>query len=275
MLHVTDQMGRNITLPARPQRIVSLVPSITELLFDLGLGNEVVGVTRFCVHPEQARQTARNIGGTKKIHHDRIAALQPDLIIGSKEENTPEDIERLWHTYPVWMSDVKTISEGIAMIVQIGELCRRPSEAQHMAQEIEADFDKLKSSIVGQPNIRAAYLIWHKPMMVCGTNNFIGDVMRAMGLHNVFDGHFGGRDGTPRYPAITAEELAVSNADVVLLSSEPFPFKDEHIQHYQTLLPHSTVTKVDGELFSWYGSRMAKMPGYLRGLRGKLQERLP
>ncbi len=271
MQHVTDQMGRNIRLPAKPQRIVSLVPSITELLYDLGLGNEVVGVTRFCVHPAQARQSARNIGGTKKIHHDRIAELQPDLIIGSKEENTSEDIERLWKTYPVWMSDVKTISEGINMIRKIGELCGRPAEAQHMAQDIEADFDNLKSSFAGQPNIRAAYLIWHKPMMVCGSDNFIGDVMRATGLQNVFDGHSGGEEGTPRYPAITSEELAASNADVVLLSSEPFPFKDEHIQHYQNHLPHSTVTKVDGELFSWYGSRMAKMPGYLRELRSELQ----
>lgn len=262
----TDQMDRRITVAKQPERIVCLVPSITELLFDLGLGDRVVGVTRFCVHPEVAREKATNIGGTKKLHLDRIDGLKPDLIIGSKEENTRKEIEHLWSKYPVWMSDVESVADGIKMIRELGEVCRLSERANELADKVQEGFNSLQNG-VPEPKTRVAYLIWYNPIMVSGRANFITNVLHSAGWKNAFE--TGNYSGSDRYPTVSMDELRDADPDVVMLSSEPFPFAEKHIEEFEQAL-NCQVILVDGELFSWYGSRMLQMPPYLKKLGAQI-----
>ena len=252
-----DQMGRTVNVPTHPQRIISLVPSQTELLHDLGLGERVVGITKFCIHPEEWFRSKARVGGTKKVHLDKVRALKPDLIIGNKEENSREDIEALEPEFPVWMSDVRDLDSALDMIRRVGTLTVTSEKAEQVAREIAEGFAGM------QPVAEArsvAYLIWRAPWMAAGGDTFIHDVLRRMGMENVFAGR------AERYPALTPGELAAADPDVVLLSSEPYPFKEQHIAELNMLLPGCPVHLVDGELFSWYGSRLRHTPGYVNGL---------
>jgi len=259
---VTDQMGRQVKIPDEPQRIISLVPSITELLFDLGLGDRVVGVTRFCVHPETARKQAANIGGTKDLKPDRIADLKPDLIIGNKEENTRPQIELLETQFPVWMSDVLTVAHGVDMIAEIGAVCGKADEGNQMAQEVANRFAQFEGDLK-TTEIRVAYLIWNNPMMVSSSGTFIHDIIHRVGWQNVFGNAAG------RYPAVSESELSGARPQLILLSSEPFPFSEKHVDEFERKYG-CPVMLVDGEMFSWYGSRMLKMPAYLKNLSEKI-----
>jgi len=159
-------MGRTVEIPFPPRRIISLVPSQTELLADLGLHEEVAGITKFCIRPEEWFRTKTRVGGTKQLHLDRIEALQPDLIIGNKEENERGQIEALMEKYPVWMSDIKTLSDACAMITQIGELCDKKEGAESIAEEIRKRFNDFRSAQLqnAKPKLKAAYFIWRKPL---------------------------------------------------------------------------------------------------------------
>ena len=265
----TDQMNRSVCIPNNPHRIVSLVPSITELLFDLGMGDRVVGVTRFCIFPPEARKNPINIGGTKKLHLDRIRKIQPDLIIGNKEENTKAEIEALAREFPVWMSDVNTMAQGIEMIRRVGEICEISEKANALADAVNEAFDEL-TGVSFTRRLRVAYLIWNEPVMVAGSDNFINDVIWLSGFENVFGNQINGENN--RYPEVSADALINSDPDLLLLSSEPYPFQQKHLLHFQNTLPNSRVLLVDGTMFSWYGSRMLKMPEYLNELK---QEILP
>ena len=238
-------------------RIVSLVPSQTELLFALGLGERVVGVTKFCVHPPEARQMAAVVGGTKNFHFDKIDALRPNLILGNKEENYREGIERLATSYPLYLSDISTLPEALAMIREVGRLTGTVAPADALAQQIAADFAALKPPAAPVP---AAYFIWRKPHMVAAAGTFIDDMLRRAGFANVF-GHLS------RYPEITPEQLQAAAPRQILLSSEPYPFRAKHLAEFQALCPAATVRVVDGELFSWYGSRLLQSAAYFRGLQ--------
>lgn len=255
-LTFTDQMQRRVTVAYPPQRIVSLVPSQTELLYDLGLGSRVVGVTKFCLHPAEARQQATVIGGTKNFDFAKIDALKPDLLIGNKEENYQAGIEQLAANYPVWMSDIATLDDALDMIRHVGMLTGRPRQAEPLAAGIAASFAALH---VPETLIPAAYFIWRKPYMVAAAGTFIDDMLRRTGFRNVF-GH------ETRYPEITAEQLAAAAPAVILLSSEPYPFAEKHVAEFQQICPSATVRIVDGELFSWYGSRLQHSAAYFRQL---------
>ena len=256
-LTVTDQMGRRVVVPFPPRRIVSLVPSQTELLFDLGLGEKVVGVTKFCIHPADARTKATVIGGTKNFDFEKIAALKPDLIIGNKEENYQGGIEQLAANYPVWLSDISNLTEALDMIRRVGFICGAKEKAEAMAREIEASFSALTTT---QPTISAAYFIWRKPYMVAAGGTFIDDMLHRAGFVNVFAGQ-------ARYPEITAEQLAAAAPQRILLSSEPYPFGEKHLAEFQAICPAAKIEIVDGELFSWYGSRLRKSAAYFSRLR--------
>lgn len=261
MSSFTDQMGRTVALSQfPPRRIVSLVPSQTELLYDLGLENEVAGITKFCVHPPAWFHTKPRVGGTKTLNFNKIDDLQPDLIIGNKEENVREQIEALAGRYPVWMSDVRTLDDAGAMIRQIGALTRKPAEANELAAGILDRFALLSGT--GR-RLSAAYLIWRKPYMAAGGDTFIQDMLHRAGFANVF-GHLS------RYPEIDAEALRAAQPDVVLLSSEPYPFADKHLVEFRELCPAARLLIADGELFSWYGSRLRFAPAYFLELRKKL-----
>lgn len=252
---VTDQMGRRIVAPKRPLRIISLVPSQTELLFDLGLDEEIVGRTKFCIHPAAGVARVPSIGGTKQFRFDLIDQLQPDLIIGNKEENYREGIERLAAHYPVWMSDIMTLPAALAMIRQVGFLVERAQQAEQLAAEIEMQFAQLPRR---QRPLRVGYFIWQKPFMAVGRPTFIDDMLTRCGFQNGFAGQ-----GNGRYPELTADDIRAANLDAILLSSEPFPFTEKQRRTFQTEfgLP---VYLVDGEMFSWYGSRLLLAAGYLR-----------
>lgn len=253
----TDQMHRTLLVPEIPERIISLVPSQTELLHDLGLGERVVGITKFCIHPEAWFRGKARVGGTKKVDLEKVRALKPDLIIGNKEENTQTDIEALETEFPVWMSDVRDLDGALDMIRRVGTLTGSDSKAEEQITGIEQAFASLQPL---SPPRSAAYLIWHEPMMVAGNDTFVNDMLRRCGLTNAF------AHRPERYPEVAPAELAAADPDVILLSSEPFPFAEKHIPHYTMLCPGTPVHLVDGELFSWYGSRLLKASAYFSGL---------
>jgi ABC-type Fe3+-hydroxamate transport system substrate-binding protein len=242
-------------------RIVSLVPSQTELLADLGLDEEVIGLTRFCVHPENWKARKTIVGGTKNLLPERIAALQPDLILANREENVREQVEPLAELAHVHVTDVATVDDALAMIREVGQLVGHEKRAAALAREIEAGFNALVATT--GPALRAAYLIWREPYMTVGGDTFISDVMARAGLVNVFAHR-------TRYPEVTPEEIAALGAEVVLLSSEPYPFDENHAHELVATIPGVRVELVDGEPFSWYGSRMRLAPEYLTALRQSL-----
>ena len=257
MSYFTDQMHRTITLEAfPPQRIVSLVPSQTELLHDLRLEEEVVGITKFCVHPEVWYRDKTRVGGTKTVHLEKVVTLQPDLIIGNKEENDREQIEALAARFPVWMSDVSNLADALDMIGRVGEITGTAAAAQGLVRKIARAFEKKQAPV---KKIRAAYFIWRKPYMVAGSGTFIDAMLWEAGFENVFRQQ-------ERYPEIRLEDLAEAKPEVILLSSEPFPFSEKHFGAFQEACPKAEISIVDGEMFSWYGSRLLQAPGYFEKL---------
>ncbi|MFN4257532.1 MAG: cobalamin-binding protein [Saprospiraceae bacterium] len=261
LMQFTDQMGRRVA-PAQfpPRRIVSLVPSQTELLADLGLGERVVGITKFCVRPQAWFQEKQRVGGTKTLDFAKIAALQPDLLIGNKEENERAQIEYLAEKHPVWMSDIRTLADALDMIRSLGQLTGTTAEAEAMAQKIEAGFAALRPPATVRRLPSTAYLIWRKPYMAVGRDTFIHEMLGWAGFENVFADR-------ARYPEITAAELAAARPDVLLLSSEPYPFAEKHLAEFREICPAAEIHIVDGELFSWYGSRLSHAPDYFKRLR--------
>ena len=249
-----DQMNRTIRLEKTPRRIVSLVPSQTELLYDLGCKDRVVGITKFCIHPDKWFREKTRVGGTKQLNFDRIAELEPDLIIANKEENTKDDIERLALDYPVYISVISNVDDALKMIQAIGQIVNESNRAQVLSNQILNDYQSWP-----QLDGKVLYFIWANPFMVAGKNTFIGQVLSDLGLENAID------DPNARYPELTELELSQLDLEYVFLSSEPFPFKEKHIKRLEKLT-QSKVLLVDGEMFSWYGSRMLKMKSYFETL---------
>ncbi len=248
-------MGREVTLPSYPQRIISLVPSQTELLYDLGLGDKVVGITKFCIYPDEWFKSKPRVGGTKELKHDIIKNLKPDLIIGNKEENRQEDIEALMQHYPVWMSDITTLEDAAEMVLGIGEITNTKPAAKDIVSQLKTGFSTI-APMDEKPTV--LYLIW-KPYMAAGTDTFINTMLGLLGFKNIID--------KPRYPKITPEQLFQLKPNYIFLSSEPYPFKEKHIADLQALSPQSKILLVDGEMFSWYGSRLIKAIEYFKVMR--------
>ena len=256
-----DQMNRPVELTSTPKRIISLVPSQTELLFDLGLDEEIIGLTKYCIHPTNKVKLKVKIGGTKALNINLIKELNPDLIIGNKEENARSQIEELMQLFPVWMSDINDLDGALDMIKKVGLLTGKCTEAETLAGNITQQFNH---TTIQQSHLKVAYFIWRKPYIVAGKGTFIDDMLQKCGLHNAFK--------TTRYPEITAEELLTVKSDVILLSSEPYPFKEKHIAEFKALSPNAQIKLVDGEMFSWYGSRLLHAPAYFEGLVKSLIE---
>lgn len=262
MPYYLDQLNRTVTIPATPKRIISLVPSQTELLYDLGLEEEVIGITKFCIHPEKWFRNKIRIGGTKTINMDKIRELNPDLIIANKEENVKEQIEALSQEFPVWISDINNLTEALDMIKQIGLITNRKEQAEDLSKSIEQAFLNLKSQT---PNLKlnTCYLIWKDPYMTVGGDTFIHHILTQAGFENLFA-------SSKRYPEITISELQTLNCELLLLSSEPYPFQQKHIDELQAQLTQTKILLVDGEAFSWYGSRLLHTPAYLNQLQTQI-----
>lgn len=250
-----DQIGNTISLNYPPKRIVSLVPSQTELLFDLGLKDEIVGITKFCIHPKELFESKIKIGGTKQLNISKVKELNPDLIIANKEENVKDQIEELAKEFPVWTSDIYSLQDSIEMIEKIGELTGKEIASKAIANKIIEGFNYLNKK-----NIRVLYLIWNKPFMAAGQNTFIGDMINHCGLINVIE------EKESRYPELSKEKIEELNPDYILLSSEPYPFNNIHLNELSNMFPKSKVILVDGEMFSWYGSRLIKSANYFNQL---------
>jgi ABC-type Fe3+-hydroxamate transport system substrate-binding protein len=250
-----DQLGQHIELTQIPKRIISLVPSQSELLWYLGLRDELIGITKFCIHPNEMFKFKDRVGGTKTLDIQKIRSLKPDLIIGNKEENEYAQIKELQNEFPVWMSDIYNLNDAYKMISDIGELVHKKNEATRLVSNIQKSF-----SVIKKYNKTVLYLIWKNPFMAAGNSTFIGDVLNQMGLINSL------KNSDLRYPELTMDEIKNLNPDFIFLSSEPFPFKEIHINELKQLVPNATVKLVDGELFSWYGSRLLKSVEYLNNL---------
>lgn len=257
-----DQLHAELFIPTPPRKIVSLVPSQTELLADLGLEDRVVGITKFCVHPNHWRTTKTIVGGTKNFDFEAIDKIKPDLIIGNKEENYEEGIRALQTRYTVWMSDIVSLEDSLEMIRSIGIITDKELPGKQLADEIQTAFTDL--TLFNQEKV--LYLIWRKPWMGAGQNTFIDTVLNTIGLVNAVQ--------DIRYPELTPEQIQAINPDYVFLSSEPYPFKEKHLKELQQLVPKARVVLVDGEMFSWYGSRLLLAPAYLRTLHSQLKSQI-
>lgn len=260
-IYVTDQMGRRVCIPAHPKRIVSLVPSQTELLVALDREDALVGITRFCVHPQEIFRKKTRIGGTKQLDFDKIAALNPDLIIGNKEENEESQIRKLMDLYPVWMSDIHDLPEAADMIVRLGAIVGKEERAELIVREIETAFASLSSLVAGKQSKKVAYVIWNNPIMLAGKHTFIDAMLQRCGFENVAASSLDGR-----YPVCTEEQLKRLSPDLILLSSEPFPFSEKHLDYFQRIVSAARPVLVDGEFYSWYGSRLMQAPRYFAEL---------
>jgi len=257
----TDDLGHKIHLQNYPpKRIISVVPSISELLSDLGLMEEIVGITKFCVFPEEMYKNKPRIGGTKTLHIDKIKALKPDLIIANKEENQQEDIEQLSASIPTFTTEIKYMSDAVEKIKTIGDLTDREKEASTLIEVINSGFSQLLDFSY-RPKV--AYMIWKDPIMVAGGDTYINDMLMKAGFENAFAKQ-------SRYPTVNQEQLSSTDIDYVFLSSEPFPFKEKDINYFEEIMSKSKAILVDGTMFSWYGSRLALVPSYIKKLRQEL-----
>jgi ABC-type Fe3+-hydroxamate transport system substrate-binding protein len=256
----TDQTGASVQLAHTPKRIVSLVPSQTELLADLSLSDEVTGITKFCIHPNEWFRNKTRVGGTKTVDIEKLRSLQPDLVLANKEENEKEQIEAVRTFCPVWTSDITTLTDALGMIRDVGRMTGKENEAVEMVEKINRAFSELGSG----KSIPACYLIWKEPLMTVGGDTFISDLMAKAGFLNVFS-------SADRYPMVTDEEIKMLAPKLLFLSSEPYPFKEKHLAGFQEKFPDQVILLADGEMFSWYGSRLLQAPDYFRSLRSKIE----
>jgi len=255
---VKDQIGHDIIVNKIPQAIVSLVPSITELLFDLGLKKEIAAITNYCIHPTKEVNQKLKIGGPKNMDIQKVLSLNPDLIIASKEENSKQQIETLMNHCNVYVSDVKNLNDALAMIHDIGIITLQQKNADQLIQRINSNFSPLENS--SSQRKRVAYIIWESPYMTINKNTFIHHILFLGGFDNVF------ADKKSRYPEISLQEIQTQNPDYIFLSSEPYSFTDIHVRQFKKVFPSATIKCVDGEIFSWYGSHLIKVPDYFKHL---------
>ncbi|MEL7833501.1 helical backbone metal receptor [Fodinibius sp. Rm-B-1B1-1] len=242
------------------QRIVSLVPSLTELVIDLGMENKLVGRTRFCIHPKEKVDDIAIIGGTKNPRLDKIRTLDPDYIIANKEENRREDIQALQEDFEVNVTEIATIEDALIVIHQLAKTFDQTSKAKQLISNIQQALENRPEV----PKLNTAYLIWKDPWMTVGRDTYIHDILDHWNFPNVFANR-------ERYPKITLEDIKKQNPDLILLSSEPYPFKEKHMAQIEEACPAARVLLVEGEWFSWYGSRMEHAFKRLNGWRKTIE----
>ena len=259
-IEVLDMLGRVVKIQKPIQRIVSLVPSQTEFLYEIGLKDKIVGQTVFCIHPKSHFKKSKKIGGTKKVRFDELDELKPDFILCNKEENNEEIVEILSEKYPVWVSDIKNIDDAFYMMRSIGEIMDAESETESLLKNIESSLSQKKI----RHQYSCLYLVWRNPYMAVGTDTFINHMLERSGFINLVKHN--------RYPELSTEDMQALNPEVILLSSEPYPFKEKHMEELQNLLPNSKILTVDGELFSWYGSRLLNSQPYFNELQRQLHK---
>ena len=267
MLTITDDLGTQHQFSETPKRIISLVPSLTETLYELGLENEIMGITKFCIHPYHLKSVKIIVGGTKKVHIEKVKALNPDVIIANKEENTLEIVESLRDICPVFVTDIVTVDDTLKTITDFGLLFKRTTDAKKWTEKIQfahTDFERFMETKQWQ---KAAYLIWREPYMVAGSDTFINEMLKLNKFENIYEKFEG------RYPEVEIRKMRIQgDPDLVLLSSEPYPFKEEHAFEIGRVTHHAKTIFVDGEMFSWYGTRLFKAFQYFKVLQNRIEE---
>ena len=264
MKEIKDQINRVFTLTKTPTRIISLVPSQTELLVDLGLEDNIVGITKFCIHPIHLRKTKTIVGGTKNIKIDKIKELQPDIILCNKEENTKEIVEDCEKIAPTHVSDIYTIDDAKELISLYGIMFSRRTEATNIIQKLDFKLNNFKHFIKNTEEKKVAYFIWRKPWMVAANNTFINYLLELNKFNNIYN-------NKERYPEVEIKKIRLEgDPDFIFLSSEPYPFKDEHAFELGRFTHHAKTVFVDGEMFSWYGSRLLKAFDYFKQLHKRI-----
>jgi len=255
-IKIYDQSERSFIINQPVKKVVSLVPSVTETLIFLGLKEQMAGRTKFCLHPQVHVEHIPVVGGTKSIDIEKVIYLNPDLIIGSKEENEKEQIITLAEQFPVYVNDVIDLPSCYNFIEAMGNIFSLENAAQDLIFSIRNSFENKMFFF----NPRIIYLIWHKPFMTIGKNTFIDSILKQSGLYNIF-GHL------ERYPQITEQQIQEAEADYILLSTEPYPFNENHCREFEKIFKGSKVMLVDGEMFAWYGSHLLKSASYFQQLK--------
>lgn len=262
MINITDDIGQSFYFEKIPQRIISLVPSVTYTFFDLQSEHLLVGRTKFCILPKTKVASIPVVGGTKQIHIDRIIELQPDLVICNQEENTLEIFEQLKSAgIPTVVTITKNLEDNSRLIQLLGTLTQQSSLAEKINEQITASMQEVKNIFQQKTTI---YLIWKDPYMTIGQDTFIHDMLEQIGIVNCFQDQ-------NRYPSTDIREIAELRPDYLLLSSEPYPFQQKHLEEFQKLLPGTKVMLVDGEYFSWHGSMIRHSAEYFKEMHKKLQ----
>jgi len=267
MFTITDDLGTQHTFGQTPKRIISLVPSLTETLYELGLEDEIIGITKFCVHPYHLKSVKINVGGTKKVHIEKIKALNPDIIIANKEENTLEVVESLRDICPVFVTDIVTVEDALKTITDFGKIFKRTTDAKKWTDKIEFAYNDFKYFMQDKKWQKAAYLIWREPYMAAGGKTFINEMLKLNKFKNIYELFEG------RYPEVEIRKMRIQgDPELVFLSSEPYPFKEEHAFEIGRATHHAKTIFVDGEMFSWYGSRLFKVFQYFKALQNRIKE---
>lgn len=262
---IKDQLGREIVLKTLPNRIISLVPSQTELLCDLALENEIIGITKFCIHPYHLKSTKTIVGGTKKVDIEKIKALKPNFILCNKEENTYQLLPELELIAPTYFSDIKTIQHNINLILELGEILNRRTEALNLVDKINFKLIDFNQFIKNKPIRKVAYFIWANPWMVAGKETYINEMLQLNKFENIYDSMSG-------YPKIEISKIRLEgDPEIIFLASEPFHFKDEHALEIGTFTNRSITVFADGEMFCWFGSRILLAFDYFKKLHKKLE----
>jgi len=251
-----DATGRELALGRAPRRIVSLIPSVTETLFALGLDEAIVGVTVYCVEPRAGVARKTKVGGEKNPKLELIRELTPDLVIANVEENLKTHVDQLreWGI-PVWVTYPRTVAEGIGMVRELGELTATRTRAAAIADELEALLAAGQARTAARPPVPVFYPIWRAPYMTINADTYVHDMLAVCGGRNVF----GARP--ERYPTISLEEVRAARPDVIVLPDEPFRFRAIHIQDFAPYTDIPAVARgrihlMDGKLFCWYGPRI-------------------
>lgn len=254
-MQIQDDLANKLAFNSPPQRIVSLCPSITETLIYLDR-KKVVGRTKFCIHPREKVTEIQRVGGTKNVNLEKIIELNPDLIIAEKEENTKEIVEKLQKKFPVFVVNIEIIEDAYRMIESFGFLMQKQEKANNLLENIKSNFQEIYQNF----HQKILYFIWENPKMIVGKQTYINSILTFLGFENIL------LDQESRYYEVSNQQISQSNAEFLLLSTEPFPFKEKHLLNFEQQFPDKKVILVDGEIFSWYGVRMLEAMEYFQQL---------
>ena len=262
-----DDLGDRVELNVPAARIVSLVPSITETLFELGAGGQVAGVTDYCIHPAAAVAQILKVGGTKGFSLDRVVGLEPDLVIANKEENRKPEVEALRRECPVFVTDPRTVEQAMKTVLDLGMLTGRAVEASTMAADCESRLSGVYPATLARP-FRTVCFVWRDPWMAVGSDTYVGDLLDTFGFKNIF----ASEDG--RYPQTSLEAVLDRGPEVIMLPDEPFEFGSGDVGEIEAFFAERgapvKIFAMDGTLLTWFGYRTALGVDYLQRTKTSL-----